>query len=90
MCAMGMVYMSVNVRVCADVSAREKRPQCVWGSLSCTLCVYVPCEHAWHTVGSERGRRVGEMPPQVWLLVGKALCGPWHRVLRLTGGSNLY
>ena len=43
---MGMVYMSVNVRVCADISAREKRPQCVWGSLSCTLCVYVPCEHA--------------------------------------------
>ena len=24
---------------CADVSAGEKGPQCVWGPLSCTLCV---------------------------------------------------
>lgn len=40
-----------------------------------------------HQVVKEEGGW-GEMPPQVWLLVGKALSDPWDRVLPLTGGSN--
>lgn len=40
-----------------------------------------------HQVVKEEGGW-GEMPPQVWLLVGKALSDPWDRVLPLTSSSR--